>query len=66
MSRSQHGIRRYNPGSENGSIHMMSGKPLIAAAIGHPILGYIIPAAIFIVSFWVAWACYKHFSKKHD
>lgn len=34
-----------------------------ATAIGHPILGYIIPAVIFLVSFWVAWACYKHFAK---
>ncbi len=32
--------------------------------IGHPILGYFLPAAIFLVSFAVAWGCYKHFSKK--
>lgn len=32
--------------------------------IGHPILGYIIPAAIFAVSFYVAYALYRHFSKK--
>jgi hypothetical protein len=51
---------------KDGSILMISGIPSIAAAIGHPILGYIIPAGIFILSFWVAWACYRHFSKKHD
>jgi len=33
-------------------------------AIGHPILGYIIPAAIFIISFWVAFSLFKHFSKR--
>jgi hypothetical protein len=33
----------------------------LAAAIGHPSLGYIVPAVVFVVSFWVAWACYKHF-----
>ncbi len=32
--------------------------------IGHPILGYILPAAIFFISFAVAWACYKHFTNK--
>ena len=34
--------------------------------IGHPILGYILPAAIFIISFWVAWACFKYFTRKLD
>ncbi|MDZ7260577.1 MAG: hypothetical protein ONB05_00455 [candidate division KSB1 bacterium] len=34
------------------------------ARIGHPILGYIIPAIIFAVSFLVAFALYKHFTKK--
>ena len=33
-------------------------------AIGHPILGYIIPAAIFIFSFWVAYSLYRSFAKK--
>jgi len=32
--------------------------------IGPPILGYIIPAFIFLISFMVAWGCYKHFTKK--
>jgi hypothetical protein len=32
--------------------------------IGHPSLGWILPSLIFAVSFWVAWACYKHFTKK--
>jgi hypothetical protein len=32
--------------------------------IGSPILGIIIPAFILIVSFVVAFALYKHFTKK--
>jgi hypothetical protein len=32
--------------------------------IGHPILGYIIPAAIFAISFFVAYALYRHFTKQ--
>ena len=32
--------------------------------IGPPILGYIIPAAIFIISFLVAYLLYRHFTKK--
>jgi hypothetical protein len=32
--------------------------------IGHPILGYIIPALIFGISFAVAWALYRHFTKQ--
>jgi hypothetical protein len=35
-----------------------------AHPIGPPILGIIIPAFIFLISFTVAWACYKHFTKK--
>lgn len=34
--------------------------------IGHPILGYIIPAVIFAVSFLVAYALYKHFTRQMD
>jgi len=34
--------------------------------IGHPILGYIIPAVIFAVSFIVAYALYKHFTQQMD
>ena len=32
--------------------------------IGHPILGYIIPAVIFTISFLVAFGLYRHFSKQ--
>lgn len=32
--------------------------------IGHPVLGYIIPAVIFGVSFFIAFYLYKHFTKK--
>ena len=35
-----------------------------ATRIGHPILGYIIPAIIFAVSFLVAFLLYKHFTKQ--
>jgi len=34
--------------------------------IGHPILGYIIPAIIFAISFFVAYALYRHFTKKME
>jgi hypothetical protein len=34
--------------------------------IGHPILGYIIPAAIFGISFIVAYALYRHFTRQMD
>jgi len=34
--------------------------------IGHPILGYIIPATIFAVSFIVAFALYRHFTRQMD
>jgi hypothetical protein len=43
---------------------MDATAPVAATPIGSPILGYIIPAVIFIVSFWVAWACYRHFTRK--
>ncbi len=32
--------------------------------IGHPILGYIIPALILILSFWVAFSLFRHFTKE--
>jgi len=35
-----------------------------SARIGHPILGYIIPALIFGISFAVAWALYRHFTRQ--
>lgn len=31
--------------------------------IGHPILGFIIPAVIFGVSFLVAYGLYRHFTR---
>jgi hypothetical protein len=34
--------------------------------IGHPILGFIIPAVIFAISFFVAYALYKHFTRQID
>ena len=34
--------------------------------IGHPIFGYIIPAAIFLFSFFVAYRLYKRFSKQME
>ena len=34
--------------------------------IGHPSLGFIIPAVIFGVSFVVAFALYRHFTKDID
>jgi len=34
--------------------------------IGHPILGYIIPFIIFLVSFIVAYKLYKHFTKQME
>ncbi len=34
--------------------------------IGHPILGVIVPALIFTISFFVAFLLYKHFTKKMD
>jgi len=45
---------------------MLKSSLLSVTAIGHPILGVIIPAVVFIVSFWVAWACYRHFSRKDN
>ncbi len=34
--------------------------------IGHPILGVIIPALIFTISFVVAFILYRHFTKKME
>ncbi len=33
-------------------------------AIGHPILGYILPALIFLLSFWVAIGLFIKFNKR--
>ena len=35
-----------------------------AARIGHPALGWIIPGAIFVISFVLTWMIYRHFSRK--
>jgi len=31
--------------------------------IGHPLLGVVIPAVIFLISFTAAWLLFRHFSK---
>jgi len=52
---------------EQGQIREDEMIPVLflqARPIGSPILGIIIPAGIFIVSFCIAWVCYKHFTKK--
>jgi|GEM_PF-2956615 len=36
---------------------------IFLAPVGIPLLGYIIPTIIFIISFVVTWALYRHFSK---
>jgi hypothetical protein len=35
-----------------------------ATRIGSPILGVIIPAGVFLLSFVLTWALYKHFSRR--
>jgi len=34
--------------------------------IGHPIWGYVIPAAVFLFSFYIAYRLYRHFSKQSE
>ena len=34
------------------------------ARIGNPILGWIIPALVFVLSFVLTWMLYRHFSQK--
>ena len=34
--------------------------------IGSPILGYIIPTVVFVVSFYIAYRLYKHFTKQME
>ena len=34
------------------------------ARIGHPALGWIIPAVVFVFSFVLTWMLYRHFSQK--
>ncbi len=42
---------------------MLAQQPV---RIGHPILGYIIPAVVFGLSFLIAYLLYRHYSKKTD
>ncbi len=42
----------------------MAALILQTTRIGKPILGVIIPLAIFIISFIVTWMLYRHFSKQ--
>ncbi len=35
----------------------------LATRIGNPWLGVLIPAAVFLVSFVLTWAVYRHFSQ---
>jgi lipopolysaccharide export LptBFGC system permease protein LptF len=37
---------------------------MFAERIGSPILGIILPAIIFTVSFWVVWILFKRFTKE--
>ena len=37
---------------------------LAYARIGSPALGWIIPGAVFVVSFVLTWMIYRHFSRK--
>lgn len=32
--------------------------------LGHPALGWIVPGAIFVLSFVLTWMVYRHFSQK--
>jgi len=36
---------------------------LLAERIGSPVLGILLPALVLIVSFWVAWALFRKFTK---
>lgn len=35
-----------------------------ATRIGHPWLGVVIPAAVFVLSFVFTWLLYRHFSRR--
>ncbi len=37
-----------------------------AARIGSPLLGVIIPAAVFGLSFWVAYSLFRRFTRRTD
>jgi hypothetical protein len=41
----------------------MKTAVLLAERIGDPLLGIILPLAILAISFWVAWALFRKFSK---
>jgi hypothetical protein len=43
---------------------MILTRMLILATVGGKVLGIIIPAFIFLISFVVTWLLYKHFSSK--
>lgn len=43
----------------------MIGFLLMATRIGSPILGIIIPAIIFVFSFFVTYMLIRHFMKNH-
>jgi hypothetical protein len=42
----------------------MNPAILLAERIGHPILGILMPAFILAISFWVAWAMFKKFTRE--
>jgi hypothetical protein len=35
-----------------------------AQRLGHPALGWIVPGAVFLLSFALTWMVYRHFSQK--
>ena len=48
----------------SGETIMIAILTQVTQRIGSPILGVIIPAAIFTISFVVAYLLYKHFTRK--
>jgi hypothetical protein len=38
---------------------------VLSERIGHPVLGIVIPAIVLIISFWIAWALFRKFTKEH-
>ena len=42
----------------------MFAQATVPARIGPPILGIIVPAIVFVVSFVLTWMLYKHFSRR--
>ncbi len=41
----------------------MTPAVLLGARIGSPILGVVIPAVVFLISFVLTWLLYRHFSR---